>query len=148
MQTTNLFLVIILAICIILNFQLLLYNLFQAIQKKVNSNLILKRRLQNSPELKHNLNKLLSLCYLPSEDIWEGFVHLSDNLNDECRRQLGRIFDYYQNYWIGQVTPDVFSVYRVLRRTTNDVESHNALLFFKMKVHPTAWEFLGEKTLT
>ena len=67
-------------------------------------------------------------------------------MNAECQRHLRRIFDYFENFWIGQVTPDVFSVHRVLRRTTNDVENHNALLFFKIKVHPSVWEFVGKQS--
>lgn len=101
--------------------------------------------MNNSPALKETINKLSCLSYLPPQDIWPSFQYLRDNMNDESRTHLGRIFNYYETYWIGQITPAVFSVHRLLRRTTNDVESHNSLLFFKMKVHPNAWEFLGEQ---
>lgn len=54
-------------------------------------------------------------------------------------------FRYFERYWLNQVTPQSFSVYRQVRRTNNVQESyHRILLQVVGTAHPNCWEFLGK----
>lgn len=90
------------------------------------------------------LRKILSLPLLPPPRMEEGYGILQNEA-----RAYGDTFTlllaYVLNTWIRTVTPEVFSVFGLIRRTNNNVEAFHKRLQHAMGVeHPNIWHFTGK----
>lgn len=51
---------------------------------------------------------------------------------------------YYEQYWLGVVGSDRFTVYRLRHRTNNFIESYHANILRRMGQHPALYVFYGK----
>ena len=76
------------------------------------------------------------------------FVTLNPEFNTDLKvrddlQVFVRFYEYFESYWIQQVTPYKFSVYALERRTNNTVECYHSQIGQKIKTkHPNYWVFL------
>ena len=90
------------------------------------------------------LNKLIVLAYLPSNIISATYLLIKSESKLLDRVNVGKFLAYYERYWLLNITPEHFSVYRLPRRTNNVQESNNARLVQKLGIRPDAWNFTSE----
>ena len=73
-------------------------------------------------------------------------AHFSDLLRRETAEiQAGikKLNNYFLSYWIGEITPEVFSVFGLINRTNNLVESWHRWLNERMGTsHLNHWDFI------
>lgn len=84
-----------------------------------------------------------NMQFLPPAKVWQGALNIR-----RFQRQNGvqAIFEefnkYYVRYWLRQVTPESFSMYRRHHRTNNICESFNSKLSKTLPKHPRIYSFL------
>lgn len=120
------------------------FHFAQAIMRKSKS-VGLQRPIQAIGAVKNWMRHLVALALLPPNLILNGFMSIRqsqyEGLEANMRRQVE---EYFENYWIGQVTADQFSVHGQPHRTTNDIEVFHRTLHGRVKVaHANIWKFLG-----
>ena len=60
------------------------------------------------------------------------------------RDSIDKLYKYYGDYWLLDVTPKVFSIWRDKHRTNNGIESWNRRFNAKCKVpHPAFFDFMS-----
>lgn len=90
---------------------------------------------------------MMALALLPGHEVGLAFGVLVMNTSPEHSRIFREFFDYYDTQWLRKVTPRIFSVYGLIRRTNNSVESYHRVLVEKMAPHPNIWDFTSMYTL-
>lgn len=58
--------------------------------------------------------------------------------------QLVNLFQYFEEFWMGSVTPAGFSVYGCNVRTNNYLESFHNTIQTTIGRHPPLWTFYGK----
>ncbi|XP_015125904.1 uncharacterized protein LOC107047625 [Diachasma alloeum] len=101
-------------------------------------------RLRDWELAKFFFRKLSALALLPAEHIIDGFRWLVTNTAPDIRAFFAFLIEYYEEWWIRQVTPAKFSVYRQKYRTNNNVEAYHRCLERRIKSHPGIWKFTAE----
>ena len=73
-------------------------------------------------------------------------AHFSDVLRRETveiQAGINKLNNYFLSYWIGEITPEVFSVFGLINRTNNLVESWHRWLNERMgTLHINTWDFI------
>ena len=91
------------------------------------------------------LNKLIVLAYLPSNIISATYLLIKSESKLLDRVNVGKYLAYYERYWLLNITPEHFSVYRLPHRTNNVLqESNNGRLVQKLGIRPDAWNFTSK----
>ena len=102
---------------------------------------------KNNMEFKSFLKKLMSVPYLPANQIRGIALTLFDqpiNVNNHIRTNIRKFRQYFFRFWLNTVTPEKFSVYDVPYGTNNFSESFHARLKARIRVHhPSMWSFVG-----
>lgn len=84
----------------------------------------------------------MALVLVPADRIREGL----QIINEEAP-ELNNIFQEFHRYnqitWIDGVTPEIFSVYKLIRKTNNNVENFHRRIFQTMNIHPNICKFTG-----
>jgi hypothetical protein len=76
--------------------------------------------------------------------------NIKAHFNDLLRREtaeiqagIKKLNNYFLSYWIGEITPEVFSVFGLINRTNNLVESWHRWLNERMGAsHINPWDFI------
>ncbi|XP_043480989.1 uncharacterized protein LOC122510421 [Leptopilina heterotoma] len=97
--------------------------------------------LRQNNEAKFLLRQLMALAFLPSNEIIATFHEIVDSLPPRIRQKMKEFLKYYKKEWLQKVTPDLFCVYQLIRRTNNVLESYNRTLQQKIGIHPQIWKF-------
>ena len=121
------------------------FNL-QALYKKALT-LGLHGHLQRSNEVRHILRQIMALALLPADEIRETYLEIVDSLTLQTRIEMKSFFAYYEVFWLLDITPEIFSVYGLLRRTNNVLESYHRTLKQKLGVHSNIWMFTSNFVL-
>lgn len=85
----------------------------------------------------------MALPLLPPAEISGGIDIIFGNMTQETENLMQPFIHYIRNQWIQRVTAEKISVYRLPRRTNNNLESAHRRLYDKMRHHPNVWEFIG-----
>uniref|UniRef100_T1IKG6 RING-type domain-containing protein n=1 Tax=Strigamia maritima TaxID=126957 RepID=T1IKG6_STRMM len=98
------------------------------------------------PKAKLAIKMCMALALLPQQSINEGLNQINMFINESALNSvpLDDLIRYVNRYWIGIVTPVHFSVYALIRRTNNDVESFHSMLLQRIGIHPNVWDFLAK----
>ena len=72
------------------------------------------------------LKKVMSLPYLPHEQIKPAFITLKNKLKPH-QRKLGAFMEYVENQWIEHrvFQPKAWTVYKMSIRSNNDIEGYH-----------------------
>lgn len=121
----------------------------QGILKKAHKlSLISRAKKQDAlaGEAKMFQRDLMNLAFLPANNIEEAFSSLLSRLkqNPELDSIMRPLFDYYKKFWLRQVTPEVFSVFRQKHRTNNVIERYHRTLKKEMASRPNIVKFFGK----
>uniref|UniRef100_A0A1Y1M514 HECT domain-containing protein n=1 Tax=Photinus pyralis TaxID=7054 RepID=A0A1Y1M514_PHOPY len=87
------------------------------------------------------LRKIMALALLPCDMAVEGFNLIKSEAPDDIRNAFSNFFTYVESTWLEGVTPQLFSVFNLVRRTNNAVEAYHRVLNQKFGVHPNVWAF-------
>lgn len=74
-------------------------------------------------------------------------MNVEELFNDDKKiieKWQGFINNYFTRQWIKNVTPDVFSVYKMIDRTNNYLESYHRTLNNFIKSKPSTFTFIRE----
>lgn len=99
--------------------------------------------IANWGEAETYFEKIVMLALLPAEDITLAFAWLRNEFLG-MRATFEPFLNYFEMFWLNNITPQVFSVYRLRDRTNNYIESYQQKLNKMMGPHPTVWQFSGE----
>ena len=99
----------------------------------------MKDVLENDRNFNDLAKRFLALAFLPAHMIEPQYQEEKDRMTEyidsikegvktDISRKIKAFFNYYERYWLGIVTPEGFSVYRLSRRTNNCSESFNSIL--------------------
>lgn len=113
------------------------FHYCQAIIKKIKS-LGLGNRYRRNRSLRNAVHQLLCLPLLPPAQILIVYNTVLSEINDQ------ELSEYFTDYWIAQVTPNVFSVFGALDRTNNGIESINHKLKNKIGLHGNIFNFISK----
>lgn len=89
----------------------------------------------------------MALPLLPANQIEEAYNDIVSSMNLSTRLILNRFLSYYERKWLRQVTPEVFSVYNIRRRTNNNLESYHKTLIDRFGLHSNIWTFSGKNNV-
>ncbi|KAG5892681.1 hypothetical protein JTB14_004878 [Gonioctena quinquepunctata] len=102
--------------------------------------------INSNQHAQRGLKLLMSLLFLPSNKIEEGFEHANDFLR-ENDVNLDLLLLYISSYWLGTIGPSRLSVYGLPRRTNNNLESFHKKIKLKLRIaNPNIWSFISEIT--
>ena len=101
----------------------------------------LQNVIRNDVEIGNFIKKVIALPFLPHEDIEQAFNEILTAASQRVQNVLRRFISYYRRQWINIVTPKGFSIFGLVRRTNNAIESYHARLNHRMGRHPTPWSF-------
>lgn len=90
------------------------------------------------------LQKIMALALLPSTRIEEAFHSIKSTTEADIASQFNSLFDYMERTWLQQITPAVFSVFNLIRRTNNAVESYHRFIIRSLHIHPNVWHFTSK----
>lgn len=104
---------------------------------------------EKNPKSHEVIKKLLVLPLLPAEKIEEGLeiikINIQELFNDD-KKKLEKwqefINSYFTRQWMKNVTPSVFSVYKMIDRTNNFLESYHRTLNSFIGTKPSTFTFL------
>ncbi|XP_045030418.1 uncharacterized protein LOC116935338 [Daphnia magna] len=96
------------------------------------------------------VKQLIALALLPENEIFQGFSDIKRKYADELSNQpqvvqdaVKLLYAYYMNYWLLEVEPVTYSVYRDHNRTNNAIECWNRWFNERVLVaHPGFFEFM------
>lgn len=106
---------------------------------------------KNKPE--HEIiRKIGFLALLPDSKIEEGVEIITElidcNFPGEksapTRLKWGKYMKYFKDEWMNKVKPETFSVYNMVDRTNNFLESYHSWLWTKLRTGPTVFKFLSK----
>ncbi|XP_051158527.1 uncharacterized protein LOC127279909 [Leptopilina boulardi] len=83
----------------------------------------------------------MALPLLPANEIERAFNELVTSLSAPTRRIMGPLLRYYRRQWLRKVTPQIFSVHNLRRRTNNNIESYHRTLKDRFGLHSNIWTF-------
>ena len=89
----------------------------QAIYKKIKS-LGLSNLYKNDENVRSAARKLMSLALLPIDKVGLAFECLFNDHPDS----LDPLFDYYESFWMGSLSPKLWNVSNLVIRTNNAAE--------------------------
>ncbi|KZS16486.1 Uncharacterized protein APZ42_017762 [Daphnia magna] len=97
------------------------------------------------------VKQLIALALLPENEIFQGFSDIKRKYADELSNQpqvvqdaVKLLYAYYMNYWLLEVEPVTYSVYRDHNRTNNAIECWNRWFNERVLVaHPGFFEFMS-----
>ena len=98
--------------------------------------------IEQRRDLQKILGLILSLPFLPANEIEHAFHHILTLCNQELVELLEPFIQAYRNTWIIQVTPDGYSIFGLSRRTTNAGEFYHATLIRRFGIHSNPWRFI------
>ena len=88
------------------------------------------------------IKHLLALAFLPADKILEEYQRQKRELSNEYARKLKNFLAYFERYWLKQVKPEGFSVYRLSKRSNNCIEGFHATLKHGLGISPVPCDFL------
>lgn len=101
------------------------------------------------PEGHKIIKFILNLPLLPANKIHEGILVIEELIeksfpDNERKKKTWKKFlnHYFVNEWIEKVTPEVFSVYNMVDRTNNYLESYHRTLNSMIRSKPCPYIFL------
>ncbi|XP_057329248.1 uncharacterized protein LOC130671115 isoform X2 [Microplitis mediator] len=115
------------------------FHYVQALMKKAKK-IGLLEKLREWEDGKEYFRKLIGLAFLPANQIQQAFDYLND-LYAVFLPHFQTFLTYYKSYWINNIKPENFTIYNILNRTNNFVESYNRRLKDKFGIHPRIWQF-------
>lgn len=89
------------------------------------------------------IRRLVGLAFLKHDQIQEGYECVVKYCADEHKELMAPLFEYYQSYWLETVGPENFSVYRVMAKTNNNLESYHKFWRQHLEKHPNLSTFVG-----
>lgn len=104
-----------------------------------------KKPSTNAQKKIHFIIKLMiyNLQMLPSHMILEGMIAIQSlQRRKGVLRAFASMNNYILTFWLGKVSPENFSMYRILHRTNNFNESLNSRMNTGMCKHPNCYQFL------
>ncbi|XP_051157996.1 uncharacterized protein LOC127279599 [Leptopilina boulardi] len=101
----------------------------------------LKVYLKNNAEARHVFLLLLALPLLPANQTRDAFDQIKANMPQAIQQTMNRFLQYFEREWFRIVTPNVFSVFGLIRRTNNCLEAYHHTLINKFGAHPNIWMF-------
>lgn len=116
---------------------------FQAIYKKI-STLGLKSLIEENKDAAQSVKDVTCLALLPEIEVVPMFNKLVNDLDVELRHKLQKFIAYYENFWIKQVKPKYYSVFKLVTRTTNAIESLHEQLRNLMQANPNPYYFISK----
>lgn len=112
-----------------------------------------KNNAKDNPLGHEVLKYMFVLALLPADKIWDGidvvYEIIDKNFkNDKKTRNRWHKFlkKYCIKQWVKRVTPEIFSVFDEIDRTTNYVESNNRTSNLSLRSKPTCHNFVHEYT--
>ncbi|XP_043481354.1 uncharacterized protein LOC122510642 [Leptopilina heterotoma] len=118
-------------------------NNLQALYRKVRY-LKLEKFLCKNDEGYSILKHIMALPLLPANEIEETYFEIIESTSLRLRRKIQKFLNYFQKQWIRKVTPQVFSVYVLERRTNNVLESYHRQLKQMFGIKPHIWTFTSK----
>lgn len=129
--------------------------LFQAIVRKAKSKdyqlFLRKDNKEKNPDGYEIIKKLLVVPLLPPEKISEAIIIIKNSIekkfeNDALKLKKWKKFMnfYFEKEWMQKVTPNVFSVYNLVDRTNNHLESYHRTLNYLLRTKPTTYNLLSK----
>ncbi|XP_066596840.1 uncharacterized protein [Prorops nasuta] len=106
------------------------FHYSQALIKKAQNLSIINKTKNKSvyPERFIIIRKLTFLALLPSYYIRDVLKLLKKNTETQFGNFFGKYFKYYEKFWINEIKPENFSVFKRNNRTNNFSESYNSKL--------------------
>lgn len=119
------------------------FHFRQALRRKTKKKVDITFRQHHKHECRVIGRMMYNLQMLPPDKIPNGFLIIQlqqqaydlDDAYDEMN-------EYMQSFWINQIKPNYFSMYKVKHRTNNFIESFNAGIGREMCKHPNIYVFL------
>lgn len=99
---------------------------------------------EGNPVALKGLKMIMCLPLLPENKIPEGLTQIRQYLSESgLEEAFNDLMEYIHEYWISTVGPEIISVYGLLHRTNNAVESFYSEIGGLIGKHPGVWDFLG-----
>ena len=121
---------------------------FQAITRKAKELKILDKKdnEKNNPEAYYTVIQIILLALLPTNKFQDGFLYIKTEVNKNFRncRKWKKFMKYFKRQWVQKVTPEVFSVFGVVDRTNNFLESYHRTLNKRLGKAPEQKKLLGK----
>ena len=104
----------------------------------------LARLVEDDLEAKRYVQSIMTLSFLPKEEIQEQFNYIVAQLNENIMNRFIQFTDYFQSFWINRVGTSQFSIFGLQLRTNNSIESFHSRLEAKLSRRPQPWEFFSQ----
>ncbi|CAF0877561.1 unnamed protein product [Rotaria sordida] len=115
------------------------FHFTQCIYRKIQS-LGLDISYREDDDVRSTCRQLMALPFLPMEEIEFAF----EELMEQSPIVVNPLIEYFKNYWITQVSINMWSVSHLDTRTNNSVEGwHNRFNNRINKHHPNIWHFIS-----
>lgn len=76
----------------------------------------------NDIEIHRYLRQLMVLAFLPANHIANYYDAWKDDMPLNIRREIQPMLNYFEHQWLRACPPNIWSVYRIPRRTNNNLE--------------------------
>uniref|UniRef100_T1J8C3 RING-type domain-containing protein n=1 Tax=Strigamia maritima TaxID=126957 RepID=T1J8C3_STRMM len=120
------------------------FHYSQAIWRRVQK-LGLTDGYRDNPRITRTVKRCMALSLLPHTSIVAGLQTIREytRLQGIDSGTVQSLLLYIECRWIRIITPERFSVFDLIRRTNNDVESFHKTLLKRIGLsHPNIWEFM------
>uniref|UniRef100_T1JH24 MULE transposase domain-containing protein n=1 Tax=Strigamia maritima TaxID=126957 RepID=T1JH24_STRMM len=120
------------------------FHYSQAIWRRVQK-LGLTDGYRDNPRITRTVKRCMALSLLPHTSFVAGLQTIREytRLQGIDSGKVKSLLLYIERRWIRIITPERFSVFDLIRRTNNDVESFHKTLLKRIGLsHPNIWEFM------
>ncbi|XP_051153731.1 uncharacterized protein LOC127276996 isoform X2 [Leptopilina boulardi] len=101
----------------------------------------LKVYLTNDREGNQFLRQILALGLLPHHVVQQTYRAIKRSKSQRCLRIMRAFLMYFERHWLRNITPRVFSVFGLAKRTNNTIESYHKVLKSHFGIHSAIWAF-------
>ncbi|XP_066602926.1 uncharacterized protein [Prorops nasuta] len=122
------------------------FHFSQALIKKAQKLKIISKTKNKLlyPERFLIIRKLTLLALLPPAYVRGVFQQLKKDIQSQFGMFFEKYLKYYENFWINEVEPHKFSVFKLINRTNNYSESYNRKLHANLGKKPNINSFISE----